>query len=127
MEKKARYIELRTTEGKPIVSFYLFEKEVALDDKSDASSGKKQETRKEKDQQGNNQNNDALMTDAQKRYLFRILAEQGIEGDKAHERLKKLFDVDALKDITKFEASRMIERLLEETKGGDNDVGSSFQ
>ena len=43
MEKKARYIELRTTEGKPIVSFYLFEKEVSIEDKSDASSGNKQE------------------------------------------------------------------------------------
>lgn len=126
MEKKARYIELRTTEGKPIVSFYLFEKEVSLEDKQDTASGKKQETRKEKDQQGNNQNNDSLMTDAQKRYLFRILAEQGIEGDKAHEHLKKLFDVDTLKEVTKFEASRMIERLLSEAKGGEDDAGSPF-
>lgn len=125
MEKKARYIELRTTEGKPIVSFYLFEKEVILD-KPDPPAGAKKDPGKEKGQNGNDQANDSLMTPAQKRYLFRILAEQGIEGDEAHEHLKKLFDVDALKEITKFEASRMIERLLNETKGGDDDAGSPF-
>lgn len=61
------------------------------------------------------------MTDAQKRYLFWILAEKGLEGDKAHEQLKDLFQVDSLKEVPKLEASRMIERLLEETKGGRDD------
>src|SRR3972149_4541670 len=126
MEKKARYIELRTTEGKPIVSFYLFEKEVSIEDKSDASSGNKQENRNGKNQQGNNQNNESPMTDPQKRFLFRILADQGMEGDRAHEYLRKRFQVEALKDATKFEASRMIEQLLAEAKGGDEN-GSPFE
>ena len=51
------------------------------------------------------------MTDAQKRYLFRILAEYGIEGDEAHDKLKDIFQVDSLKEITKLEASKMIEHL----------------
>ena len=61
------------------------------------------------------------MTDAQKRYLFRLLAGQGFEEDKAHERLKELLHVDSLKEVTKSEASKMIERLLEESKGGEDD------
>ena len=56
------------------------------------------------------------MTDAQKRYLFRILAEQGIKGDKAHEYLKDLFKIESLKEVTKFEASRMIGQLLEKVE-----------
>ena|SRR5260221_4973678 len=60
----------------------------------------------------------APMTDAQKRYLFRILAEQGLEGDAASEHLKNLLQVNTLKEVTKQEASRAIERLLEKSKGG---------
>ncbi len=58
------------------------------------------------------------MTEAQKRFLFRLLAERGIEGDKAYEHLKKLFEVEALKNVSKLEASRRIESLLEDAKGG---------
>jgi hypothetical protein len=58
------------------------------------------------------------MTDAQKRYLFRLMADKGIEGDRAHQRLRELFQVDSLKEVSKLEASKMIERLLEEGKGG---------
>ena len=59
----------------------------------------------------------ALMTDSQKRLLFRILADQGIEGDKAHQHLKSIFQVNSLKEVTKLEASRGIEKLLSDAKG----------
>ncbi len=62
-----------------------------------------------------------MMTDAQKRYLFRLLADRGIEEDKAHERLKELLHVDSLIEATKTEASKAIECLLEENKGGKGD------
>ena len=62
---------------------------------------------------------DDIMSYAQKRYLFRLLAEQGFEGDQAHEYLKKKFRVNNLQDVTKFEASQVIEKLLEGQKGGD--------
>jgi hypothetical protein len=52
------------------------------------------------------------MTDAQKRYLFRLLADQGIEGEDAYKQLKKTFGVEYLKDVTKQEASRAIDQLL---------------
>ncbi|MFH1648468.1 MAG: hypothetical protein ABIA11_01890 [Patescibacteria group bacterium] len=121
MEKKARCIEVRTNDGKVILSFYLYDKEIEDNPKA---SVEKQEVKKEKSQSSNPQTDEPLMTDAQKRYLFRILADQGLEGDIAHEKLKGLFQVESLKEVTKFEASRMIERLLEENKGGEKDVGS---
>ena len=58
------------------------------------------------------------MTDAQKRYLFRLLAANGIEKDAAYDELKKVFGVDSLKDVTKLEASREIEKRLAAQKGG---------
>lgn len=56
--------------------------------------------------------NDDPMTDAQKRYIFRILAGRGIEGEAAYLHLKKEFGVDSLKEITKFDASRAIDQML---------------
>ena len=58
------------------------------------------------------------MTEAQQRKLFRMLAEKGMHGDKAHEELKRRFRVKDLGDVRKQEASRMIEKLSQETKGG---------
>lgn len=70
------------------------------------------------------QNGD-LMTDAQKKFLFRICADQGIQGDEALNKLKERFGVDSLKEVSKAEASKMIESMLAEAKGGDGN-GSSF-
>jgi hypothetical protein len=116
MEKKVKCIEVRANDGKVILSLYLSEKEIPLEDEAE----KEPEIRRSSETK-----TDEPMTDAQKRYLFRILAEQGIEGDKAHQHLKNLFQVDSLKEVSKLEASRMIERLLEENKGGE-DNGSPF-
>jgi hypothetical protein len=52
------------------------------------------------------------MTEAQRRYLFRILAGQGYQREAAEERLKDLFQVGALAEITKVSATAMIDRLL---------------
>ena len=120
MKSKAKRIELRTPDGKVILVLHLYEKEMALKDDSRASADKERETGKAKPQSSDSQKENPPMTDAQKRYLFRLLADQGIEGDKAHERLKELFQVDALKEVTKLEASKMIERLIEEAKGAED-------
>lgn len=115
MGRTVKTLELRTAEGKLIVSLYLVEKEVDSEGKQNGGN-RRQENRTERGQ-GNGSQNGELMSEAQRRYLFRILAEQGIEGDAAFERLKSLFDVNVLKDVTKRDASRMIERLLEEQGG----------
>lgn len=118
MEKR-RYFELRTLDEKAFFGFYLVEKE--LGDGRTKATEQKQDSEKGNGKGGNN---DDLMTDAQKRYLFRLLADQGIEGDKAYDYLKNLFQVEVLKDVPKSEASRAIENLLE--KGGAKN-GSSFK
>ena len=120
MKNKVKCIELRTNEGKVILSIYLYEKEIPSEDNLEASVSGKTEVEKAKSQKESSKNDD-LMTDAQKRYLFRILAGNGLEADEAHEKLKELFQVDSLKDATKVEASNVIEKLLEESKGGKDD------
>lgn len=111
MTNGAKLIELRDRQGELIISFFVVEKPFA---------GKPGEEKTNPDSKGGkgNKNNDSMMTDAQKRYLFRLVADQGIEGDAAHDHLKKLFGVDSLKEVTKQEASQAIERLLEESKAG---------
>jgi hypothetical protein len=120
MKNKAKRIELRTPDGKVILVLHLYEKEMALKDDSRASADQEREASKTKPQSSDSQKENPPMTDAQKRYLFRLLADQGIEGDKAHERLKELFQADSLKEVTKLEASKMIERLIEEAKGAED-------
>jgi hypothetical protein len=63
-----------------------------------------------------------LMSEAQRRYLFRIVAGQGLQGETAEQYLHELFEVDSLTKVTKAEATAMIDRLLnsspEETAAG---------
>lgn len=118
MKSKVKCLELRTPDGKVILVLYLYEKEIGSKDNPEVVQDQK--TKQPKAQAGSRKSEDSLMTAAQKRYLFRILADKGIEGDKAHEHLKDLFQVDSLKEVTKLEASKMIERLLEEAKGGND-------
>jgi hypothetical protein len=120
MKNKAKRIELRTPDGKVILVLHLYEKEMALKDDTRPSADQGHEASKSKPQSSDSQKENPPMTDAQKRYLFRLLADQGIEGDKAHERLKELFQVDSLKEVSKLEASKMIERLIEEAKGAED-------
>ena len=54
------------------------------------------------------------MSEAQRRYLFRILAGYGIEGDAAHAYLKEHLGVTKLSGVSKFEATKLIDRLLKE-------------
>ena len=53
------------------------------------------------------------MTEAQRRYLFRILAGYGIEGDAAHQYLKDKLGVTTLTVVSKLEATKLIDRLLQ--------------
>ena len=118
MKKKVKCIELRTVEGRAILVLYLYEKEIVLEDSQGTKAQKNLKEPEKEKAKASSKSEEPLMTDAQKRYLFRILADNGIEGDKAHQQLKELFQVNSLKEVTKLEASRMIERLLEEAKGG---------
>ena len=117
-EKVIKLIEVRTAEGTLLAAIQI--KEMAAGEKEENPLGTgKDEPRGE---EGKNKNQDAepLMTDPQKRYLFRLLADQGIENDAAHENLKKRFKVNALKEVTKANARKEIEKILSEQKGGES-------
>ena len=53
-----------------------------------------------------------LMTDNQRRFLFRLLAERGLTGDNAHDWLVEKLGVETLKEATKTDASYLIEGIL---------------
>ncbi len=59
------------------------------------------------------------MTEGQRRYLFRIMAGQGYQREAAEERLKDLFEVSALSEITKIAAMKMIDELLQTSAPGN--------
>jgi hypothetical protein len=71
------------------------------------------------------------MTEAQRRYLFRIMAGQGFQREAAEERLKEIFEVSALSEITKAAATQMIDHLLQTSApgngGGGNGAGARHQ
>lgn len=111
MEREAKLIELRDRNGGLLFSLFVVEKTL----QETIEEGKKNKPDKEGEKP---RESEAKMTDAQKRYLFRILSDQGKEGEEAHEYLKKHFQVKSLMDVTKLEASQAIERFLAESKGG---------
>ena len=70
------------------------------------------------------------MTEGQRRYLFRIMAGQGFHKDAAEDRLKEIFEVSALSEITKTAAMQMIDQLLQTSapgNGGGNGTASRHQ
>jgi hypothetical protein len=56
--------------------------------------------------------NGTPMSEAQRRYLFRLLAGEGLKGEAAHDYLKERFGTDTLKDVSKEDASEAIEELV---------------
>ncbi len=59
---------------------------------------------------------EAKMTDPQKRYLFRLLGAQGIQGKDTEAHLKQYFRVSQLRDVTKTAASEYINQLAKDRK-----------
>lgn len=58
------------------------------------------------------------MSDAQRRYMFRILAGRGIPSEPAHRYLKEFLGVDSLEEVTKQQATHAIDELLKEVPDG---------
>ena len=54
---------------------------------------------------------DTPMTDNQRRYLFRLLAERGIGAEDAREKLHLAFGVESLAKATKYSASTLIDQI----------------
>lgn len=68
----------------------------------------------------NNGASDDLMTENQRRFLFRLLAERGVTNDAAHDWLVERLGVENLKEATKQDASDLINSILngEEIEAG---------
>jgi hypothetical protein len=70
------------------------------------------------------------MSEAQRRYLFRLMSGQGYQREAAEERLKDIFEVSALTEITKVAATKMIDELLQTSapgNGGGNGAPARHQ
>lgn len=111
MKRNVRSIEVRSADDKLLFSLRVYDEEPR-----DASGHTGREDGKGRSGNGNGAKDSGAMSEAQKRYLFRILAERGLEGDEAHHHLKERFGTESLDDVSKREASTMIEQLLEEAE-----------
>jgi len=120
MIRTEKKIDVVSPKGEVLVSFRITESEV-----SPSNNGNGSNRNNSKPSKPSSQHNGETMTDAQKKFLFRICADQGIDGEEAHTKLLELFGVKSLLEVSKFDASKMIESMLAETKGG-NGNGSSF-
>jgi len=58
------------------------------------------------------------MTENQRRYLFRILAGWGFQGEAAERFLKETLGVESLKGLTKLEATKLLDRMLQNPPEG---------
>ncbi len=58
------------------------------------------------------------MSDAQRRYMFRILAGRGMPSEPAHRYLKEFLGVDSLDEVSKQRATHAIDELLKEVPDG---------
>jgi hypothetical protein len=56
------------------------------------------------------------LTDPQRRFLFRLLAAQKVEGKQAEAHLREYFRVSQIGDITKADASEYINQLAKDRK-----------
>jgi len=115
MTKNAKCIEVRSADGQLIFTLRLYDEAQGqgANAKSPAGrNGRQANNQRSQGQDGNDDKDGDAMTDAQKRYLFRILADQGTEGEQALSYLKERFGVDVLTNVSKREASGLIEELL---------------
>ncbi len=123
-ETRAKARALRDAVNIGVVSFEELDGEQAATEPLGAGSGASSRTPARPNRNGAPQRNGSPprrqpdngapqpMSEAQRRYLFRILAGQGVAGDVAHEYLKELFAVESLTDVGKNDATAMIDRLL---------------
>jgi len=116
--KALKTIEIRTGDGALLATLQI--KETVYEAPEEKSQGNPPEERPAGTTKNPDKESEPMMTDPQKGYLFRLLAEKGIDNDAAYETLTKCFKVANLKEVTKFAASKEIERLLAEQKGGKN-------
>ena len=66
---------------------------------------------------------EAKMSDAQRRYLFRLLADIGIEGERARATIKEQAEVSDVREVSKAMASSLIEKYKTQVDTWKRDAG----
>jgi len=128
-ETRAKARALRDAVNIGVVSFEELDGDGFPPEASDLGSGAPQAPASTPAQRGNGRGsarsgpvpgngNGSTMTEAQRRYLFRILAGQGLANDAAHDYLKEHFEVESLAAVTKQQATEAIDHLLKEAPRG---------
>lgn len=67
------------------------------------------------------------MTEAQRRYLFRLLAGMGYQGKAAEDYVHAELDVRNLNQVTRAQASTLIDQLLQSSPQGEGGGAPSHQ
>ena len=129
MDRPGRYVNVKTSDGKVLLSLYFNPGSgVVLESRLDTSPSQGREYKGNGGNGGNGRNGGNRsssdsgdgMTYPQMRLLFRLMAQDGVEKEAADAELQRRFQVDSLADVSKHDASRMIEQLLAEAKGDDD-------
>ena len=108
MSKK--HLEIRSPKGELLATLHITEVEEKNSSLQPSSNGS------ERKEQPSNAYGGNKMSDPQKRYLFRILAQRGMDKEESHSFLKQRLNVASLIDASKNDARKLIETLLEEDK-----------
>ena len=113
-KQTVRLIEIKSREGIALLPpFYLYSTELQVGENISVPTGP---NTAEKTSGNDTGKEDAPMSDAQKRYLYRLLSDHGYEGETATQEIFKRLGVTSLKEVTKQDASALIDRLVEGVK-----------
>ncbi len=103
MKENIKCVDMKTSDGNLIFRFEIYDKGVNTTAKhSNNGNGRK------------NGNNGILITGKQKKYLFRLLTDQGVEDDEALIELRNRLNVEHVKEASKDNANKLIKELLAE-------------
>ena len=98
--------------------------------RSDSSPARPRSSAPARSPRANGNGSSEPMSEAQRRYLFRLMSGQGYQREAAEERLKDIFEVSNLTEITKVAATKMIDELLQTSapgNGGGNGAPARLQ
>ena len=103
-------VELTTPDNQVLGRLFLNLKEITVNEKPENPN---QNPKNNGNGNGKyNDNGELLMTEKQKKELFRLSAEKGYENEEIHKKLLDYFGVEVLKDATYSQAQQLIEIML---------------
>ena len=114
---KARWhCTIRHPNGEPLLALLVEYEPVSREGVSDTRATAQSTPARQQSATNGSGGEEAKMTEPQKRYLFRLLGAQGVQGKDAEAHLKQYFRVVNLRDVSKNAASDYINRLAKDRK-----------